>query len=86
MNARSIAYFDEAIEALAQKPDKSTLFTAYYNRGFAHFRHRNYNRAVEDYTKALELSPDERKFISTVELLVSITAILTTRFATIPKR
>ena len=59
MNARSIAYFDEAIEALAQKPDKSTLFTAYYNRGFAHFRHRNYNRAVEDYTKALELSPND---------------------------
>ena len=56
MNSQSIAYFNEAI---ALNPDKPTLFTAYYNRGVAYFRQGDYDHAVEDYTKALELSPDE---------------------------
>ena len=57
MNSQSIAYFDEAIALL--QPDDPTLVTAHHNRGFAYYRQGDYDRALEDYTKALELSPDD---------------------------
>ena len=53
--------YDKAIDACTAKinsPDEGT-FIAYDNRGFAYFRKGQFDKAIADFTKALELNPKD---------------------------
>ncbi len=59
-NYRDIGKYNYAIKlynhALALEPE--SFFWAYGSRGYTYFRLRDYKRAIEDFTRAIELAPD----------------------------
>ena len=42
-------------KAIQQEPDN---YDIYYNRGYANFRLKNYDEAIADWQKAIELNPE----------------------------
>ena len=52
----AIAYYTEIIEL--DPSHTSVVAQAYYNRGVAYEQKDNYERAIEDFSKAIKLSPD----------------------------
>ena len=56
MNSQSVAS-DPEVSSL--QPDQLTLAKAYYNRGNAYSKKGEYERAIDDYAKAIQLKPND---------------------------
>jgi len=60
----ALNHFDKAKEA----EDEILKHKSYYNKGNSEFRMQQYKKAVESYTKAIELNPDDQKAIANLNL------------------
>ena len=56
MNSQNIS---SSPKVRSLQPDTLTLAKAYYNRGNAYNQKGEYDRAIEDYAKAIELKPHD---------------------------
>jgi len=54
----AVNYYGDAIELL-QGREGSNLINAHYNRGLAHFKKGSYESAIRDFTRVIQLNPND---------------------------